>query len=84
MKHPKNVGEYTDMKKLADDISDLDYDTLLELIGQLSIKVTEDGHDGMNISKEHYKIGWHLRNVGTILGDAYERMKQVSHFSKEK
>lgn len=42
MKHPKNVGEYTDMEELAEDIGNLHYETLYELLGKLAHKLGDD------------------------------------------
>lgn len=42
-KHPKNIGEYTDMEKLAEDIGNLHYEQLGDLLSHLAKKLEKDG-----------------------------------------
>lgn len=42
-KHKKSVGPYTDMSELAEDIGNLHYETLSDLMVELSNKLERDG-----------------------------------------
>jgi len=68
MKHPKNVGEYTDMNKLAEDIGNLHYDTMYELLRNLAKKL---GHDCLNDqSAGRQKLANELSEASNAITDA--------------
>lgn len=79
-KHKKSVGEYTNMKKLAEDIGDLHYESLGELFAHLSEKVTQDGEKDIEGGRK--KLGETLLNLGWDISMAYIRVKKAWLISK--
>lgn len=64
-KYKRNIGEYTDMEKLAEDIGDLHYETLSELFGHLARKLDKDSvNDATN---GRIKLSHTLRDAATEL-----------------
>lgn len=56
MKHPKSIGEYTNMSKLAEDIGDLHYEQLEILLVELARKIKSDGFKDMNRGRDKLSI----------------------------
>jgi hypothetical protein len=66
--HKKEVAGISDMKVLAELIGDLHYETLENLLGQLSIKLYKDGlSDRMN-GRE--KLGYTLDDAANFIRSA--------------
>lgn len=76
-KHKKSVGEYTDMKKLAEDIGDLHYETLAEFFVHLTEKFERDADKDYKakrykLATELYGAAEHTQHVGGFIGFAWE------------
>lgn len=71
MKHAKNIDLYTwSLEELAEDIGDLDYDTLAQLFDLLKDKFHKDSlHD---LELEHPKVAKHLKNISQWLAKLLE------------
>jgi len=71
MKHAKNIDRYTwTINELAEDIWDLDYDSLAELFSILSQKFSKDAaHD---LELWHPKVAKHLKNTSLWLAKILE------------
>jgi hypothetical protein len=71
MKHAKNIDRYTwTIHELAEDIWDLDYDSLAELFSILSQKFSKDAvHD---LELWHPKVAKHLENISEWLAKILE------------
>jgi len=67
-KHPKNVGEYTDMEQLANDIGNLHYETMYELLGKLSKKLGHDCLNDQNAGRQ--KLANELADASNAISDA--------------
>ena len=71
-KHKKEVAGISDMKVLAEMIGDLHYETLAELLKQLSEKL---GNDGINDGE------WGRRHLSNVLcyaaGDLHNAAKNI-------
>ena len=79
-KHPKNVGEYTDMKKLAEDIGNLHYETLYELLGKLAHKLGDDclndqGNGRQKLANELAEASNNITDAACSIGTAWEIFK---------
>lgn len=66
--HKKEVCGISDMKVLAEMISDLHYETLAELFKQLSIKISLDGDRDFDSGKK--SLGNKLISAGNEIGSA--------------
>jgi hypothetical protein len=76
-KHPKKVGQYTNMDKLAEDIGNLHYETLELLMIKLSNKLDADAWvDGVNgraqLSEKLFEASKGARAVSTSIGKAFK------------
>jgi hypothetical protein len=76
MKYPKMIKGYDDMKSLAEDLGDLRYDKLGELIEELSKKLYRDSAKDHNAGKpllagELYCAGGALESVKEALDKAW-------------
>lgn len=73
-KHKKDLFGETDMKKVAERIGDLHYETLTDLLSKLSVKLYKDGLKDRNSSKEI---------LGCVLADASNDVAAAaSHIGK--
>lgn len=68
MEHPKNVGEYTNMVKLAEDIGNLNYEQLEILLSELARKIKSDGFKDMSAGRG--KLSMSLLEASHGLGKA--------------
>jgi len=79
-KHKKNVGEYTDMKKLAEDIGDLHYETLEDFMGHLAVKFNKDASADSKRGRKELSIA--LRRAGHHVSTAWMNIRDAWSISK--
>ncbi len=70
MRHPKNIKGYKSQKALAEDISNLRYDELSDLIYELAKKVEKDAEADKN-RRGRVKLAYCLYNLAEELYDAH-------------
>ena len=78
--HKKEVAGITDMKVLAEMISDLHYEQLNEFLKMLEVKLYIDGSN--DIKKGRKKLGKALQKASNKIEDAAEFIRQAWEISK--
>ncbi len=79
-KHQKEILGVTDMKELAEMIGDLHYETLSELLYQISKKIKIDGIKDTEAGRE--KLGQSLYIASRFLISARDQIEQSWQISK--
>ena len=79
-KHPRNVGEYTDMKKLAEDIGNLHYETLVDLMIHMADKLEDDANSDKD--KGRRKLSHHLNEASLNIVNASSDIDEAWRISK--
>lgn len=78
--HKKDLFGETDMKKVAEAIGDLHYETLAELLRNLSIKLYKDGLKDRENNKE--KLGYALSNASNDVAASASHITRAYKISK--
>lgn len=78
--HPKSVAGESDMKALAEQIGDLNYETLTELLYYLSKKIDDDSEKDYKDGKE--KNAAALQELGLSLFESSLRAENVWQICK--
>ena len=78
--HKKDLFGHSDMKEVAEAIGDLHYETLAELIDQLSKKISLDGlkdetHGRVELAANLFMVAGHLAKAHVFASWAYEISK---------
>lgn len=78
--HKKDLFGESDMRKVAEMIGDLHYETLTELLRELCLKINKDG--GNDYDKGRFLLGDALIQCGDKLSEAHLFMTKVWEISK--